>query len=165
MVVKLALTFKALAHKASRLSSVSQKAALGAMVVVTEIPVVKPTVAIASMMVGASAASIRKALKISPFEREMMVGGGLSLSELDSGRFEPFVFDEAETTPPAAVIAAEQPVSAEQAPVHEKGLLPQARMSVDDILEVYETMSPSEQIALGRAIGVERVWLPRQHKR
>jgi hypothetical protein len=165
MLVKKMLSFKALSHKAACLRSTSQKAGLGAMMVACEIAVNRPTVAVASLTVGVSAASIRKGLKVSPFEREMLVGGGLSLGELDNGGFKPFTVDEAETVSPEAIIAAEQ-VSAESTIEHKKAvLLGPPRMTVNDVLAVYETMSPSEQIALGRAIGVERVWLPRQHRR
>jgi hypothetical protein len=165
MVITKALSFKALSHKAACLPSVSQKAGLGAMIVACEIPVVKPTVAIASLTVGVSAASIRKGLKVSPFEREMLVGGGLTLGELDNGGFDPFVLDEAETVSPEAVIAAEQ-VSAEHAFANEKAVVfGPRRMTVDDVLEIYAQMTPSEQLAFGRKIGVERVWLPRQRKR
>jgi hypothetical protein len=160
MVVRTSFSFKALAHKAARLTSVSAKAGLGAMIVTTEVSAIKPTVAIASMTVGASAASIRKALKVSAFEREMLIGGALTLGELT-----PVEDIEAEMPLPEALIGfRHNPVSAEQ--VHEKRVLfGSSRMTVDDVLEVYTNMTPSEQIALGRAIGIERVWLPRQRKR
>lgn len=166
MVGRKALSFKALAHKAARLSSVSAKAGLGAMVVATEIPVIKPTVAIASMTVGASSASIRKALKVSTFERECMVAGGLTLAELGE-YLKPAANDNdnPETVAIEAFIATEQTPSIEPVFAHEKGLLFGLRMSVDDLFEAYTAMSPAEQIAFGRAIGVERVWLPRQRKR
>jgi cytochrome oxidase assembly protein ShyY1 len=59
----------------------------------------------------------------------------------------------------------EQTPSAEPVFAHEKSLVFGPRMTVDDLLDVYMAMSPSEQIAFGRAIGVERVWLPAQRKR
>jgi hypothetical protein len=168
MVIRKALSFKALAHKAARLTNASQKAGLGAMMVATEIPVIRPTVAIASITVGTSGASIRKALKVTPFEREMMVGGGLSLSELDNGWFDLPVenVDSEAIGPEAHIVTAEHPIpSAEQVLAHEKALFPSPRMTVDDLFEAYAKMSPAEQIAFGRAIGVERVWLPHQKRK
>jgi hypothetical protein len=160
MIVKKVISFKALAHGAARLASVSQRAALGAKVVVGEISVVRPTVAVASLTVGASASSIRKALRASTFERNMMVAGALPLSSLDEN-LEPPVADK--TVSPAASIAIEQASSFVQA-VHKKSLGP-SRTAVDDLLDTYTAMSPSEQVAFGRRIGVERMWQPRQHKR
>jgi hypothetical protein len=166
MVVKPPLTFKGIAHKAARLTSVSAKAGLGAMVVMAEIPVIKPTVAVASMVVGASAASIYKALKVSPVERHLMMLGALTLGELNE-RLEPLVeSDDDEAVSTAAFIAAKESISAGQVLVNEKALLPgPPRLTVDDILEAYMEMTPAEQVALGRAIGIERVWMPRQRKR
>jgi cytochrome oxidase assembly protein ShyY1 len=36
------------------------------------------------------------------------------------------------------------------------------RMTMEQLLSIYQALTPAEQIAFGRAIGVERVWLPRQ---
>jgi hypothetical protein len=155
MIIRKSLSFKSLAHKAACLPTVSAKAALGGMMVTGEIPTVRPTVAIASLTTGVSAASIRKTLKVSAFERAMLVGGGLTLGDLVDWP-EPAVGNDNET------VAAEQTILAEQVLAYEKRLLEPPRMTVDDLLDVYMAMSPSEQIAFGRAIGVERVWLPRQ---
>jgi hypothetical protein len=167
MIGRKARSFKAIAHMASRLKSVSAKAGLGAQVVATEIPTIKPTVAIASAVVGVSPASIRKALKVSTFERELMVANVLTLAEIGEHP-EPVANDnDDDTVAIEALIAAEQTPSTEPVFAHEKSLLVfgPRRMTVDDLLDVYTAMSPSEQIAFGRAIGVERVWLPRQRKR
>jgi hypothetical protein len=163
MVGRKVWSFKSLSHKAARLNSISAKAGLGAMMVTTEIPVIKPTVAIASMTVGVSAASIRRALQVSAFERELLVGDALTLAELDE-RLEPAIEGNGSETSDS-FIAAEQTPSAEQVLAHEKSLVFGPRMTVDNLIEVYTTMSSSEKIAFGRAIGVERVWLPRQRKR
>jgi hypothetical protein len=166
MVVKPPLTFKGVAHKAARLDSVWKKAALGAEIVLGEIPVIKPTVAIASMTVGASAASIHKALKVSPVERDMMIVGALTLGELNE-QFKPLVeSDDAETVSTEAFTGAKEPISAEQMLANLKASLSgPPRLTVDEMIEVYVHMTPSEQIALGRAIGVERVWIPSKRKR
>jgi hypothetical protein len=162
MINRRTRSFKALAHKAARLTSVSAKAGLGAMIVTTEVSAIKPTVAIASLTVGASAASIRKALRVSSFEREMLVGGALTLGDLNEG-LEPLAEDNEATLPEAFIGTEHHPVSVL---VNEQRVLfGPPRMTVEDILVVYASMTPSEQIALGRAIGIERVWLPRQRKR
>ena len=165
MVSRKPLSFKALAHKAARLSTASRKAGLAGQVVAGEISVTRPTIAVASMVVGVSSASIRKALKVSTFERELMVADVLTLAEIGEHP-EPVANDnDDDTVAIPALIAAEQTPSAEPVFAHEKSLVFGPRMTVDGLLEMYQHMSPSEQIAFGRAIGVERVWLPRQRKR
>jgi hypothetical protein len=150
------------------MKSTSARAALGGMMVMCEIPVRKPTVGIASVTVGVSAASISKTLKVSSFEREMMVAGGLSLSDIDGVRLEEEANDNDEPVATVETVIAAEPTtpSAKEVLALEKRLLfDPPRTTVNDLLKVYMAMSPSEQIAFGRAIGVERVWLPRQCKR
>jgi hypothetical protein len=40
----------------------------------------------------------------------------------------------------------------------------QRRAKIADMLAVYQHLTSAEQVAFGRAIGVERVWLPRQRE-
>jgi hypothetical protein len=166
MITRRTLSFKALAHKAARLKSVSQKAGFGAQIVTTEVPATKPTVAIASATVGTSAASIYKALKASSFERELLVNGALKLSDLDEWLAPLAEGNEAEMPPPEVLIGTGQnPASAEVLAYEKNVMFGSPSMTIEDLLEVYTSMTPSEQIAFGRAIGVERVWLPKQRKR
>jgi hypothetical protein len=159
MITRRTRSFKSLSHTAARLTSVSAKAGLGAMIVMAEVSAIRPTVAVASMTVGASAASIRKALKVSASEREMLVGGALTLGDLNEC-LDPLARDNESTLPDTFV---GHPGSTEVL-VKETILLGMPRMTVNDILEAYVRMTPSEQIALGRSIGIERVWLPHQRK-
>jgi hypothetical protein len=126
-----------------------------------EVPTKKPTLTICSLVVGASSASIQKAAKISPFERELMVAGGLTLGEL--GEYvEPIVIhDEAITT--GEMPSAEQMLECEQALLSFKDTTPQ-HSPVDDMLARYTAMLPSQRLAFARAIGIERCWQPRQRK-
>jgi hypothetical protein len=154
------LSFKALSHKASRLATVSEKAALGAAVVIGELPVIRPTVGVASLVTGASAASINKALKISSFERELMIGGSLTLGEVD----EPLAPSD-ESISIESLLATAQATADDQMAINEKALIEPARPTVDGLREAYMKLLPSEKVAFGRSIGVERVWLPRQRRR
>jgi hypothetical protein len=161
-------TFKGLAHLASYLKTASQLAGLGGQVVVGELVVNKPTVGLVSRHIGTSATGIYKAAKCSTLERELLVSGKLTLADLGRPLDEPQL-----SVPDGTVTIIDKAITAEPTPVVEEKLSAEERllfgsptgMTVDDLLAVYVMMPPSEQIAFGRAIGIDRVWQPRQRLR
>jgi hypothetical protein len=112
----------------------SQRAGLAAQLVLQETESEKPTRTIAAMATGASSSNLGKALKATPAERTALVAGKLTVAELKSSHGDP----------PLDMPAAEP------------------RMTMEQLLSIYRALTTAEQIAFGRAIGVERVWLPRQ---
>jgi hypothetical protein len=149
-----ALSFKALPYKAARLSSVSAKAALAAAGALGEIPVIRPTAAVLAMVVGVSVTSVHKAMKASALEREMMIAGGLTLGGINE-QLDPSSDD-------AAAVAT---TSVEPVPGNGQGVVSwPVRPTVDAMLDAYVKLTPAEQVAFGRCIGIEKVWLPPQRK-
>jgi hypothetical protein len=87
------------------------------------------------MVTGASPSNLAKALKVTADERAALVAGKLTIAETKSNQ-EPQL---------DMVMPADEP-----------------RMTVAELLSIYTSMTPAERVAFGRAIGVERVWQPRQ---
>jgi hypothetical protein len=113
----------------------SQRAGLAAQLVLQETKSEKPARAIAAMVTGASPSNLAKALKATAAERSALVAGKLTIAELKNNE-EP----QLDMVMPAA----------------------EPRMTMEHLLSIYRALTTAEQIAFGRAIGVERVWLPRQ---
>jgi hypothetical protein len=127
------MTYKGLAHRAAFMSA-SQRAGLAAQLVLQETSSEKPTHSIAAMATGASSSDLGKALKATPAERAALVAGALTVAELKS--------NHEELTLDIGVPATEP------------------RVTMKQLLAIYRALTPAQQIAFGRAIGVERVWLP-----
>jgi hypothetical protein len=113
----------------------SQLAGIAAQLVLQETKSEKPTRAVAAMITGASPSNIAKALKATPAERTALVAGTLTIAEIKSN-----VKPQLNVVMPAA----------------------KPRMTMAEFLSMYQALTPAERVAFGRAIGVERVWQPRQ---
>jgi hypothetical protein len=113
----------------------SQQAGLAAQLVLQETRPEKPTRAIAAAITGASHSKLAKALKATPAERAALVAGKLTIAELKNN----------EKPQLDVVMPAAEP-----------------RMTIERLLAIYQALTTAEQVKFGRAIGVERVWLPRQ---
>jgi hypothetical protein len=157
------MTFKGLSHRVTFMSP-SQRAGLAAQLVLQETKSEKPTRAVAALVTGASPSNLTKALKATADERTALVAGKLTIAGIKCNE-KPQAFDVVMPAAEPRMTVVELP---ELSSDHVKSLpledMPAAkpRMTMAKFLSTYQALTPAERVAFGRAIGVERVWQPRQ---
>jgi hypothetical protein len=152
---------KSLAHRISKMT-VSQKAGLFGQMKCSERQVVEFTDDQLVKLIGVSKTNGRKAAKASADERKSLVRGKLTMSDLNGAAVQVDLLGLLQPT-------AEELLEREQQQLSDKADVPAQRMTiaeilatltVSDFLAAYQRMTPAERVAIGRGIGIDRVWQP-----